>query len=115
MVTIMRDGSSALLTRNMGITSHSVPLHAAIQSFSRSITRLPDAELRHLLRQTTGSRHPEHGNIGDSPGNRSALIISVMWIVWCLGLLVGLCLLLSMVGARGSDLDLCNEEIQTPK
>ena len=38
-----------------------------------------------------------------------------MWIVWCLGLLVGLCLLLSMVGARGSDLDLCNEEIQTPK
>ena len=30
------------------------------------------------------------------PGDRSALVISVMWIVWLLGLLVGLCLLLSM-------------------
>jgi hypothetical protein len=67
-------------------------------TFETAILLPNNAELRHLRRQTTRNRHPEHLNTMDFAGNRSAIIIS-MSIVWWLGAMVGVSLLLSILEA----------------
>jgi hypothetical protein len=56
-------------------------------------------EAEHLLRQMTDRRQPRKWNSGAYLGNPLASFTCGlnMWLVWCLVVLVGLCLLLSIV------------------